>query len=153
MSLSLNALSGQTHSTPMDARVAARIEQTSDRGLIAMTAWPGGLPPATAAMVAAEAEARGIALPDGGNAPPPPPAPTAEQLAAVRLAADLIRADTPGNVVPPQGAVRALWGAGLEWRCRLARGGKQSRKGDYQWRLRGERMWRVLARTPRGGAQ
>ncbi len=151
--MSARIAAGQPPAPSMGARIAARIEQMSDRGLLAMTAWPGGLPAATAAMVAAEAEARGIALPDGGNAPPPPQAPTAEQLAAVRLAADLIRADTPGNVVPPRDAVRALWGAGLEWRCRLAADGKRSRKGDYQWRLRGERMWKALARTPQGGAQ
>ena len=169
MSLNLNALTGRGHSTPptdhrVAERVAAKIPALSDTAL-AMLANSHVASPAVRGLAQAEQRERagGIdwrPIPANGNAGPVPSAPTDAQLAAVRLAAELIRADTPGNVVPPRDAVRALWDAGIEWRCRLAAGGKQSRKGDYQWRLSQcpsgpgfRNPWRPLASTPQGGAQ
>lgn len=144
-------------------RVAAKITALSDASL-AMLANSQVASPAVRGLAQAEQRERagGIdwrPIPGAVNAEPTPSSPTDAQLAAVRLAAELIRADTPGNVVPPRDAVRALWDAGIEWRCRLAAGGKQSRKGDYQWRLSqcplgpGLRdPWKPLARTPQDGA-
>lgn len=78
---------------------------------------------------------------------------TTTQRAAVQIAADLIRADKPGNVVPPRDAVRVLLAAGVDWRCRANADRTASIKGSYQYRITGTRgPWRVLADTPQAAA-